>query len=92
MKQIELEFFWPLTQQIPLDLDLPPSISMPSISPMTVGTALGIGNGGIGTWSNSLITSKLSVDIGSTVFRVEKKPNIIRRGLYKALGVKWEKK
>jgi len=88
MKQIELEFFWPLTQQIPLDLDLPPSISMPTISPMTVGTALY----SIRDTSSTNITGKLSVDIGSTVFRVEKKPNIIRRGLYKALGVKWEKK
>ena len=88
MKQIELEFFWPLTQQIPLDLDLPPSISIPTISPMTVGTALY----SIGGTSSTNITGRLSVDIGSTVFRVEKKPNIIRRGLYKALGVKWEKK
>ena len=88
MKQIELEFFWPLSQQIPLDLDFPPSISMPSISPMTVGTALY----SIGGTSSTITTGKLSVDIGSTVFRVEKKPNIIRRGLYKALGVKWEKK
>ena len=88
MKQIELEFFWPLTQQIPLDLDLPPSISMPTISPMIVGTALY----SIRDTSSTNITGKLSVDIGSTVFRVEKKPNIIRRGLYKALGVKWEKK
>ena len=87
MKQIELEFFWPLTQQIPLDLDLPPSISTYTPS-MTVGTALC----SIGGTSSTNITSKLSVDIGSTVFRVEKKPNIIRRGLYKALGVKWEKK
>ena len=88
MKQIELEFFWPLTQQIPLDLDLPPSISMPTISPMTEGTALY----SIRDTSSTNITGKLSVDIGSTVFKVEKKPNILRRGLYKALGVKWEKK
>jgi hypothetical protein len=26
MKQLELEFFWPLTQQIPLELDFTPSI------------------------------------------------------------------
>jgi hypothetical protein len=70
MKQIDFEYFWPLTQQISLDLDYAncekPKLSIPTIT----GTALGIGNGGIGTWSNSLITSKLSVDIGSTVFRV----------------------
>ena len=86
MKQIEIEYFWPLTQQIPLDLDFPPSIST-YIPSMTAGTGLY----SIGT-SSTNITGKLSVDIGSTVFRVDKKPNIIRRGLYKALGVKWEKK
>jgi hypothetical protein len=26
MKQLEIEFFWPLTEQIPLDLDFTPSI------------------------------------------------------------------
>jgi hypothetical protein len=25
MKQVEIEFFWPLTEQIPLDLDFPPT-------------------------------------------------------------------
>ena len=89
MKQIELEFFWPLTQQLSLDLDLPPSELTYIPYSLTEGTALYVGD--IGTTS-TIITSKLSVDIGSTVFRVEKKPNIIRRGLYKALGVKWEKK
>ena len=88
MRQLDIEFFWPLSEQIPLDLDFPPSILKPTISPMTVGTALY----SFGGTSSTNITGKLSVDIGSTVFRVEKKPNIIRRGLYKALGVKWEKK
>ena len=88
MKQVEIEFFWPLTQQIPLDLDLPPSIST-YIPSMAVGTTLYDGNY---ETASTFTTSKLSVDIGSTVFRVDKKPNIIRRALYSVLGVKWEKK
>ena len=87
MKQIEIEYFWPLTQQIPLDLDFPPSIST-YIPSMAVGTSLYSIRG----TSSTFTTSKLSVDIGSTVFRVDKKPNIVRRALYSVLGVKWEKK
>ena len=37
-------------------------------------------------------STSVTVDVSSTVFKVNEKPNIIRRGLYKALGVKWEKK
>ena len=86
MKQIEIEYFWPLSQQIPLDLDFPPLIST-HIPLITAGTGLY----SIGT-SSTFTTGKLSVDIGSTVFRVDKKPNIVRRALYSVLGVKWEKK
>ena len=88
MKQIEIEYFWPLTQQIPLDLDLPRSIST-YIPSMPAGTSLYVGDYGT---SSTFTTGKLSVDIGSTVFRVDKKPNIIRRALYNVLGIKWEKK
>ena len=87
MKQIEIEYFWPLSQQIPLDLDFPPPIStFPAL--ITAGTALYSIRG----TSSTNFTGKLSVDIGSTVFRVDKKPNIIRRALYSVMGVKWEKK
>ena len=86
MKQIEIEYFWPLSQQIPLDLDFPPPIpTFPAL--ITAGS----GFYSIGT-SSTFTSGKLSVDIGSTVFRVDKKPNIVRRALYSVLGVKWEKK
>jgi len=91
MIQREIEFFWPLTQQIPLDLDYfdceKPRFSLPINA--TNGTNLFI-NGGI--TSTTLTTSNLTVDIDTTVFKVKEKPNIIRRGLLNVLGIKWVKK
>lgn len=91
MKQLEIEFFWPLTQQIPLDLDYTgcenPRLSMPITT--GISNAFLISNGS----TNSYITTgKLSIDAETTVIKVTEKPNILRRGLYKALGVNWEKK
>lgn len=89
MRQLDIKFFWPLSEQIPLDLDYY-ECEKPKhyFSHPLSGTFL-ISNGSTNSFIN---TGKLSVDIGSTVFKVESKPNILRRGLYKALGVKWEKK
>lgn len=91
MKQLEIEFFWPLTQQIPLDLDFTdcekPKLSTFITGPMTSYSFLA-SNG----TTSSYITSSFHIDADSTVVRVKEEPNILRRGLYKALGVKWEKK
>ncbi|CAB5221977.1 hypothetical protein UFOVP242_191 [uncultured Caudovirales phage] len=92
MKQLEIEYFWPLTQQIPLDLDFTdcekPRLSTFVTDPM-ISNGFLISNGS----TNSYITTgKLSIDADTTTIKVSEKPNIIRRGLFKALGVKWEKK
>jgi len=91
MIQREIEFFWPLTQQIPLDLDYfdceKPRFSLP-INAIN-GSNLFI-NGGI--TSTTFTTSNLTVDVDTTVFKVKEKPNIIRRGLLSILGIKWVKK
>ena len=91
MIQREIEFFWPLTQQIPLELDYSvcekPRFSLP-INAIN-GTNLFI-NGGI--TSTTLTTRNLTVDVDTTTFKVNEKPNIIRRGLFNILGIKWVKK
>ena len=93
MRQLDIEFFWPLSEQIPLDLDYY-ECEKPKhyiTHPMS-GTFL-ISNGGIsGTTSSYLSAGNLFVDVSTAIFKVDKKPNIIRRSLYKALGLKWEKK
>lgn len=94
MKQLEIEYFWPLTQQIPLDLDFT-DCDKPKLSTFNTGTSIYSGaylNVNGSTTAYSITTSKLSIDADNTTIKVSEKPNIIRRGLYKALGVKWEKK
>ena len=90
MRQLDIEFFWPLSEQIPLNLDYS-DCEKPKqyyTYPMDGTFLVSIG----GTSSSFLAPSNLYVDVGTTVFKVNEKPNIVRRGLYKALGVKWEKK
>lgn len=101
MRQLDIEFFWPLSEQIPLDLDYSDCekpkhyYTHPWVDDFhqgLSGTFL-ISNGGVGGATSSFLApSNLYVDVGTTVFKVDKKPNIVRRSLYKALGLKWEKK
>lgn len=93
MKQLEIEYFWPLTQQIPLDLDFTdcekPKLSTFVTGPMISNSFLTSNDS---TTSYTITATKLSIDADTTVVKVNEKPNILRRGLYKVLGVQWEKK
>lgn len=99
MQQLSIEYFWPLTEQINLDLDFTPceNYNQYKIKNSTV-----IGNR-IDQWSiypNGCTTASTVISNHSLIvypesqpitFRTEKKPNILTRIVYKALGVKWEK-
>ena len=89
MQQLEIKYFWPLTEQIPLDLDFTecnkPKLTEPinSIGSYTIT--------GDGTWSTATITAgHLNLDVDTTVIKTNTKPPLIRRWLYKLLGLKWE--
>lgn len=92
MNQLEFKFFWPLTEQIPLELDYTdchkPQLSYPLNA--TTASPYVIGNGG--TWNTCITASHLTIDSETTTIKVKDKPNIIRRGLFNALGLKWELK
>jgi hypothetical protein len=91
MQQIEINFFWPLTEQIPLNLDYSPCETSKIfksdnyentnfiIYPTTYNTV-------------TVATSCLTLDIENTIIKVKNKPNVFRRILYETLGIKWEKK
>lgn len=93
MKQLEIEYFWPITEQIPLDLDYTdcekPRLSITSSNGLLSGAYL-LHNGK--TTSYSVVASTLNIDVDSTTFKVAEKPNIIRRGLLNILGIKWVQK
>jgi hypothetical protein len=91
--QLEFKFFWPLTEQIPLDLNFTGCEKEKTYSYGTVS----IGNGGIGytlnaaSWTNSTITAgNLQLDVDTTTIKTSGKPPLIRRWLFKLLGLKWE--
>jgi hypothetical protein len=98
MQQLSIDFFWPLTEQIPLDLDYTdcnkPQLTYPTgSSGFTLRdnfpTELFRIDGG-GTGTTSIISARLNLDVDTTVIKSKTKPPLIRRGLYKLLGLKWE--
>jgi hypothetical protein len=89
MNQLEIQFFWPLTEQMPLELDYS-NCEKPKLSTGTFLTsAINVGNGS--TYETQII-GKLSIDADQTIFKTSTKPNIIRRALFNVMGIKLEKK
>ena len=92
MKQQEIQFFWPLTEQIPLQLDYSgcekPQLTCSVSAP-----------GNYTVWANPYPTGNITVTAGnlqidteSTVILTKQKPPMYRRVLYKLMGVKWSLK
>ena len=90
MNQLQFQFFWPLTEQIPLDLDYTDCEKPQLFTPITTGLAYSLHNGGTGY--TTITASHLTIDSETTTIKVKNKPNIIRRGLLSAIGLKWELK
>jgi hypothetical protein len=91
-RQIEIQFFWPLTEQIPLDLEYGPThlhyraqgIAGVSSTPIK-GSIHEFTT--VPTW-----TTSINIDTNNIVVTSEKIPPLARRLLYKLLGIRWEKK
>lgn len=108
MEQLNITYFFPLTEQIALDLDYTPCKKYEEYKlkdslyvgnrlnqwGLTSGSVL-MSNGSDLTWSTaSVITDPTLIvypDKTPITFRTEKKPNILTRLIYRALGAKWEK-
>ena len=89
MQQLEIKFFWPLTEQIPLDLDYTGCESS-KFSPLKLHSNYAIQN--INDITTTLVASNLSIDVDTTVIKTKDEPPFYRKMLYKMLGIKWEKK
>ena len=91
MKQLEIDYFWPLTEQIPLDLNYEECEKPKLTTPIdTNGITYTVGAWDTGTVS--ITASHLNLDIDTTVVKVKETPNLCSRIIYKCLGLKWEKK
>ena len=93
--QLEIQYFWPLTEQIPLDLDYTECDKPKYYVPWgSIGPSLSGGTGYTFTnqqWNTTSISAgKLQLDVDTTVIKVNDKPPLLRRGLYKLLGINWE--
>ena len=88
MQQLAFNYFWPLTEQIPLDLNFREcnkyQISCAStIAPSSAFIAMA--NTGV-AWT----TTSFRMQENETTMVVLKKPNLLRKLAFKLLGFKWE--
>jgi len=88
MIQQEIKFFYPLTEQIPLDLiyeeTKPKGYTMD-----VIGTGSGFYLASTGA-SASYVTSQLTIDCDNVRFQSKKKHTFIQKLMYKAMGIKVE--
>jgi hypothetical protein len=87
-QQLEFKFFWPLTEQIPLDLDYtnydtrakPYHIDVSSFAP----------NGITYNATGSVSVGPIILQTDDLRIRRSTKPRLITRILYKLFDIKWE--
>lgn len=98
MQQLEIQYFFPLTEQISLDLDYRPSYDYEAKkrADMIAGSVLMAGGTGV-TWatvSNNLGEPSFTIDVDQTPITIvsKNKPNFVKKFIYKSLGMKWKAK
>ena len=97
MKQLEIEYFFPLTQQIPLNLDFTESIAYQEKKKQETwaSNVSFCGNGSAGCYTcASSIEPSFTIDVDQVPITIvsSKKPNIVKRWIYKTLGMTWKAK
>lgn len=94
MQQLCIEYFYPLTEQIELDLDYTPCLKYEEDK---LRESQYIGNR-LDRWSVTTTSTSISPylcidkDFNTITIRSKQKPNFVERCVYKALGMKWETK
>ena len=91
MTQTQIVFFWPLTEQIPLDLDYGPSELLGECYKSSYT---------LNTWATNIapqltvtpINSVGQISIGGINVGMEKKPKWYQIVLYKLMGFDWKSK
>jgi hypothetical protein len=89
MRQTEIQFFWPLTEQMPLELDYS-NCEKPKLYTDNMITATGSYVFSTGGYTTTQIVGPLQIDADKITFKTSKKPNIIRRALFNVMGIKLE--
>lgn len=89
--QDEIKFFWPLTEQMELDLEYAPTHIHYRAQGVAGTVAMPI-QGSIFEFCEPTYTTSINIDSSNIVIKSEKVPPLYRRVLFKLLGIHWEKK
>jgi hypothetical protein len=99
MQQLEISYFFPLTEQIPLELDFKPCADYAEEHRKKqnyTGYTLNNWNvTGATTWttiSNNLGNPSFTINVDAMPITIisKKKPNFIMKFIYKSMGMKWK--
>ena len=96
MQQLEIQYFYPLTEQIPLGLDytdcIKPKVWTTVDSGMTL--SLSVMNGVVGTvcMPTNIGSPSFTINVDAMPITIisKKKPNFIMKFIYKSMGMKWK--
>lgn len=88
MHQLEIQFFWPLTEQIPLELNYEGCDTIPKITTSNLLHCTGIN----ATASTTLYTPILKLSEESITFTYKEEPPWYRKLVLKLIGFDWEKR
>ena len=92
LNQMEIQFFWPLTEQIPLDLDYTNCQRKLTFQTDTVPVIVNDGTGitfAPQTWTTTA-TFTGDVEVKRLSIVLDKKPNFVVRWMYKLLNINWK--
>lgn len=100
MQQLNIEYFFPLTEQIPLELDFTLTEKYldkraEQLKNSVTISGLVFGGTGATTWatmSNNLGNPSFTINVDQCPITIisKKKPNFVKQFIYKALGMKWK--
>ena len=97
MKQLEIQFFWPLTEQPSLDLDFSQcsphqyylkAQGQPREGPFPTGTVYA--HYPATTGNITIQGADICLDVETTTVKLKSSPHLLRRLVYNILGIKWK--
>jgi hypothetical protein len=103
MRQLEIQYFFPLTEQVALDLDFTPCEKFAeeqrkqyTNSVISGSYLMSTGNTAV-TWATVNLSDiepsfTIDVDVAPITITSKQKPNFLKRYIYKILGMKWKAK
>jgi len=98
MKQLEIQYFFPLTEQMQLDLDYTESIAYGEKKKQEIwsngSVTISCDANSYYTITASSIEPSFTIDVDQVPITIlsKDKPNFVKRWIYKTLGMKWKAK